>query len=196
MNNRNAVDILLDLEKKVEALLKASQNNDFQLKSLLNIFNLKNAQLPKQEINPNSIKIEAALPEEIIKNQDLAARSHKRVEHVFDQKQLKPKVQEPEFKDVPSVMFNEVDITQKVMLPGKKDAYMCIVTVISLNSKEGHKTKTNAVGKYNLKLKPGKYRITLEKRTVTQELYKVVQEIEIDGTNQKIVLPEVILGAE
>lgn len=71
---------------------------------------------------------------------------------------------------------------------------MCIVTITSLANSESYKTKTNAVGKYNVKLKAGKYRITLEKTTAAKEQYKVVQEIDVDGKSQRVDLPEVILG--
>lgn len=71
---------------------------------------------------------------------------------------------------------------------------MCIVTITSLSNSESYKTKTNAVGKFNVKLKAGKYRITLEKTTAAKEQYKVVQEINVDGKSQRMDLPEVILG--
>lgn len=119
MSKRDAIQILLDLEQKVEILTKNANNNDMLLKALLNVFNLKNPVVEQKPLNPNSIKIEAALPEQIPINKDLSARSHKRVEHTFDRQQLKADVKPPPppVPESKSMMFNEVDIHQKVMLP-------------------------------------------------------------------------------
>lgn len=193
---RDAIQILLDLEQKIDTLTKISINNDMLLKALLNQSNQISPVSIKKEINPNSIKIEAALPENLPQqnNQQLPNRSHKRIEYTMPVQTKEQIVVDKPIQQEQKVFFEEVDVNQKVMLPGKKDAFMCIVTVLSLDNSTSYKTKTNAVGKYTVKLKPGKYRITLEKTTATKEQYKVVQEINVDGKSQKMDLQEVIFG--
>lgn len=159
---RKATDILIDLENKIDDLVRRVNSQDLVLKAQLIRINklvslIENFEKPNPE---KIIKKEFSSPklEAVSDSIIVAPKLAVAVEENLIQ-QNKPEQQE-EFKEY-SETFN---ISQRVLDENSKVLYMAVVEVIDLNS--GNKvtrTQTKANGKFILKLKPGNYRFKISK---------------------------------
>ena len=110
----------------------------------------------------------------------------------------KPAVDE-EFKPNPSKQQDQVrkiPITQRVQDNNKKDLFMAEV---SLSNENGPvlKTKTNAMGKWQAQLQPGKYTVVVSKMdTASQKKLVAQQDITVTNSNSLISLPILIINRE
>jgi hypothetical protein len=90
----------------------------------------------------------------------------------------------------------KVPVTQRVQDNNKKDLFMAEINLIS---NEGHvlKTKTNAMGKWQAQLPPGKYLVKVSKMdTALQKKLEAEQDIVVPNSNSSITLPTIIVNRE
>ena len=105
--------------------------------------------------------------------------------------ELKPKTPEQVVK-----AEKKVPVTQRVQDNNKKDLFMAEV---NLSSSEGHvlKTKTNAMGKWQAQLPPGKYVVKVSKMdTALQKKLETQQDIIVPNSNSAVLLPTLIINRE
>ncbi len=182
---RKASEIILDLESKIDLLLKIAHNQDMTIKIILDRVNkLYSASEQKIIVNKN-------IPEDTGTNEFVEEESFIEVEEVpaGSRRTSRPETYNPE----KSATDNKVAVSQKVLDVNKKDIFMAEV-IVSDAVGIVHKTKTNAVGKWQAYLKPGKYQVTISKNdSISKKRIEDTQMVEIAASNSPIKLQNLII---
>lgn len=192
MTNRNAVDVLLDLESKIDSLLNLIKTQDLQLKLLSNKISLilekqpivlqEKAQSPRYTISDGDldfkvtpqtsspIMVQAGV-EVQLNNQPQENQRARRPDIQFEE--LQSLEEKDEFFDVTSEQLMEqkasidrkgsIPVSQKIVTSGGKSVYLASIEVFDVNNNSLIKTKTNISGKWSTSLKPGEYTVLLKR---------------------------------
>jgi hypothetical protein len=213
---RKASDIILALESKVDVLQKLVFNQDMLLKLIADKTNkifayidelqkeYRQSQLAQQDADdeeePKVIKISNEHQITEATEIDISKRR-------IDRAGVAAQVQQPAVLAVPnqssekvpqppaSTGNKKVSVIQRVSDNTGKDMFMASVLINDEAGNEVHKTKTNAVGKWQAQLKPGSYIIKLTKTdTATKKILETTQKINVGNSNSTITLPVVIMN--
>lgn len=88
-----------------------------------------------------------------------------------------------------------VPVTQRVQDNNKKDLFMAEVNLTSNDGQYTSKTKTNAMGKWQAQLPPGKYLVKVSKMDTTlQKKLESQQEITVPNSNSPVILSTLIIN--
>lgn len=91
----------------------------------------------------------------------------------------------------------KVPVTQRVQDNNKKDLFMAEITLVTDSGQPVLKTKTNAMGKWQAQLPPGKYVVKVVKMdTALQKKLEAEAPITIANSNNPITLPALIVNRE
>lgn len=218
---RKASDILLALEDKVSTLTKMMGVFDMNTKFLLDRINyvylyikqvqeldaqsqapetkeafpgeqnIKMPQLPIQIMSSNNMITEETDP----KGQRRTSRSGVYSDPALTQPISAPKLQVQPQQISDQFSDKKVPVIQRVTDHTGKDIFMANVSILDENKAEVYNTKTNAVGKWQSLLKPGKYHINIVKTdTATKKTIETSQEINVVGnTGSVMILPVMII---
>lgn len=224
IEQRKASDILLDLETEVK-LMKAIINiQDSLLKTLLNNVNKINNTLDllieSQSLTPEqnelmrqknqsaisqTITIPSGIPINVetefkgqrrigpstkASNADIEFKDYMAQRRVAaeEQKEIKPKAEDLKQE-------RKIPITQRVQDNNGKDVFMARVSIHSLSGSLVLNTKTNAMGKWQAQIPPGKYSVKISKMdSSTQKSLESQQEISVPNSNNAITLSTLIIN--
>lgn len=199
-DNRKASDILLDLENKVEVLIQVITSHDSNIKMLLNKVNEISRSNIKQQV-PNVSKEEFPSFAPIAISDKPTSRTRSTRENVKisaipavqnsiqnANEQLDDKVREKPKND--GLVERKIPIMQRVCDDRGKDLFMADVIIYDEHQNQIQKIKTNAVGKYQTVLTPGKYKIHISKMDMnSNSKIESMQEIDINTNDKAISLP-------
>jgi len=88
----------------------------------------------------------------------------------------------------------KVPVMQRITDHTGKDLFMANITISTMDNEEVVKVKTNAAGKWQAQLRPGKYIVDMVKTdTATKNKIEGKQEITIHDSNSPITLPIAII---
>ncbi len=221
MEKRNASDVLLALESKIDHLVKIVQNQDLIIKVLANKHNeilrkLDNlskptisAPLPPQQfVSPpqapqDNVPVyrrgsREAFPETVVPKHVMEALQKptdiKPAEVIVPKPITVPTDPSPDdFPEEPIVQ--KFPVTQKVVSgEKKKPVYPAGIEIFNEANALMLKCKTNSVGKWMAQLPVGKYKVTVTALLVDSAKPKnATQFISIDGLQSPLVLPEIIV---
>jgi len=172
MTERKATDVLLDLERKTDLLLKIITDQSHTIKMILGRLNetcqmIESKKPPRDELLQTFTDFK---PIEI-DSQPKGARRTSRPETVTPQTNSK------------------VPVFQTVHDPNGKSIYMADVEVITPERNLIIKTRTNATGKWHGALLPGKYTVNIIKReNNNRKRLSFSQEIEILSSQEPFEL--------
>lgn len=171
---RTSTDVLLSIEDKIIQLLKFIQNQDNNIKILMNrlseienTIKLSAASQLSQSVVPvikrtvGSVKPVDEPPQAIISNVD------------------KPKIKKQE-KKVEKQPTGSVNVTQVIQYPDGKRALFALVEIYNSNNELIEKTKTNTGGRWTKTLIPGQYKIQVSKPS---PLLQLEYFITVDNSN-------------
>lgn len=188
MSERKVTDILIELESKIDELLRKVSSQDLLLKAQtikINDFLNSNKKEQKKQIVP---KITEAAVDPIIKVDIQQPPSQKVEEPVLE---IKEPVLEKTNEEISS-SESEFSITQRVIDSSGRAIYLAAIDVINLTTQEKIKrvtTKSN--GKFSIKLVPGTYRFKISKQTnLRAPRIESIEDITVIGD---INLPDFIL---
>lgn len=213
---RKASDILLSIEDKMNSLIKSMSVYDLNTKLMLSRINsiyayieqLKaEAELQPDQIDQGTIQVVA---QEAIPITDVPTKDRRigRVEPPVQipqrpatpqqmQTQAQPvPVQTPQNKkvNVPVSSDRKVPVVQQLKYSTGGDVFMAEVSVANQDNELVHKTKTNAIGKWQAHLKPGKYYVSVVKTdTTTKKKIEALQELTIPNSEGTVNLPPAII---
>jgi hypothetical protein len=89
---------------------------------------------------------------------------------------------------------SKVPVVQRITDNTGKDLFMAEVIVMNANKELIAKTKTNAAGKWQAYLKPGKYSVNIVKTdTATKNKLEAMQDITVSNSDKTITLPVMII---
>jgi hypothetical protein len=202
---RNASDVLLDIESKVDTLQKIYFNNDLNLKILTNGINKLNSSFERLE--KLFEKMISAVPDQPaqqsqpeFKDYDkqssdpLAVKSQEETVEVFDAP-LPPnrsKKVTPEHKEIkPAKGGKKIPISQRITKDGKDNVFMANVFVIDSDGQTIEKAKTNASGIWQALVAPGTYSIRVVKGLGADK--KEVMQDNITITESTSTLPVMLM---
>lgn len=200
---------LKNLEKKIEELQKMVKSQDLLIKGQVNRFNeiavnlqtlikkLDTVGLTQKipEVPPQKPDVVNTIPEElIIKESDkpLQPGRHQKVEPYDDS----------EFQDHSDSSENVVidlnfkaEVSQRVLDSNNKSVYMAAVEFKDKKTKElVLRVTTKPHGKYNATIPIGIYEVVISKQaSLSRPRLEKTVELNIDGTNKKIELPDIVL---
>jgi len=190
MSERKASDILLDLENKIELLIKRIDNQDLLLKAQHNKVNELIRILTKLSESSDkkvSSSVKIVNPDAPKKIQNIEAVKQPAIPV---QPELKSKESIEEFKDYGNEKFK---ITQRVIDMSGKALYLVAIQIINLadNSSVARPT-TKGNGKFSVDLPAGKYRFKYSKQIdLNSARMEKIQDIIV--TESK-VLEDIILS--
>jgi hypothetical protein len=170
MTERKASDVILDLENKIEILIKKIDSQDLLLKAQHNkmneLFKILLKEKPKQNIK--------------IINPEISAPKIPKIKEEIKQEPIL-KIEDPkeEFKEYTDQKFK---ITQRVLDSNGKPVYMAAVQMINLaDNSIIARPLTKANGKFSIELPAGKYR------------FKYSKQIDLKSERKEKILDIVIL---
>lgn len=184
---RKATELLVSMEQKLDTLTKMILNQDLLLKVITDrtnkIYSYVNEiqkEYEKERISINPPPYTLSSDKEVIMTsiQDVLPLSEtpaitKRTNNVIEDKSFKP---EESFSN----SDKKIPIIQRITDQNGKDLFMAEVVLSDNNKKLLGKFKTNAAGKWQAHLKPGKYFVKVSKtNTVDKTLLEMDQEINI-----------------
>jgi hypothetical protein len=89
--------------------------------------------------------------------------------------------------------MRKIPVTQRVQADNK-DVFMADITIFSMNKEVVAKAKSNALGKYNVVLSPGKYIVSIVKTdNTTKRRFGGTQEITVNGADKICSLSTIFL---
>lgn len=215
---RKASDILLALETKVETLMKLVYNQDMLLKLIADRTNKMYSYIDELQKEYKEAQIQNSQDDDEdqddqkiinISNEHQITEAKERVGQsrivpragpnapmppqspilAIPNQQPAPKPQQTPGND------KKVPVMQRVSDHTGKDIYMATVVITDESGHEIHKTKTNAVGKWQAQLKPAPYNIKITKTdTATKKVLETIQKITVNNSNTMITLPVVIMN--
>jgi len=215
---RKASDILLALETKVETLTKLVYNQDMLLKLIADRTNKIYAYIDelqkeyKEAQNQKSEEDEEDQEDSRVIN---VSNEHQitEVKEQIGQRRIQPRAgpnapspPQPPILAVPNQQpapkpqqttgsDKKVPVIQRVSDQTGKDIFMSEILISDENGNEIHKTKTNAVGKWQAMLRPGKYIVKISKTdTATKKVLQSTQNITIGNSSSTLILPVVIMN--
>jgi hypothetical protein len=186
--------------KQVQELDAQSQNQEEQ-HSFPDEQNVKLTQQPIQILSSNDGLIEETAPKghrrisrsetysNPISTQPIMMPTQTRAQQI-QQLQTQPKQQVSNQSS-----DKKVPVIQRITDHTGKDIFMGAVSILNENKEEIYKTKTNAVGKWQAHLNPGKYIVNIVKTdTATKNKIEATQEINVSGnTGSVLTLPVMII---
>jgi hypothetical protein len=187
---RNASDILLELENKINNLISTvnlcNANNQF----ILNTVNtLRKELVMKEHVDMKKDELYLNISKELIeikKPTDMAQTTSVIAAKNMNKSMIKVNENEKSDKKIP--------IIQKITDEFSKDIFMADISIMDEEKNIVAKSKTNAVGKYTASLKPGKYTVRIIKTdTVSKKKFEAEQMIEIENSNAPLTLSNFIL---
>lgn len=187
---RKASEILISIEDNVNKLIKIisvyDMNSKLTLDRVNKIYNyinsLQSENLQEEKETNSSDKINTN-SDEIITMSDVPI-SNKRA--AVEQPTI-PKLNEND-------TLKKVPVIQRITDNNGKDLFMAEVIILNDNKDFVFKTKTNAVGKWQALLKPGKYSVNITKTdSATKNKIEASQDIDIVNSNSPIVLQTIII---
>ncbi len=218
-NNRKATDVLLSIESKLESLLNHHKSQDLNLKILSNKINSfidslpsllessKSNKAPQQKITveavdtSRNIEVKSELPLYIENNPTgnrRVSRDHQEDKSDFKDYDLQKNSNSfPEIsnkKENPQETNFVVQVTQRVTDKNQKSVFLAEVEVKDLSGNVIHKTRTNSVGKWSGTIKPGNYRIFINKKESSmKQKIEVSQDVNLDSSKSMVILPDLII---
>lgn len=209
---RKATDILLAIESKMEVLQKLVHNQDMLLKITADKTNKIFTYITELQQEYKQTQEEQVQEEEPgimhISNEHQIVEAkeqvgQRRIDRVGSQPSPQPILAIPNQSNQPSPIETvqatqngdkKVPVIQRIADQTSKDIFMANVIILDHNGKEVHKTKTNAVGKWQAILKPGNYTVNINKTdTTTKKILQSSQNIIVNNSNSTITLPVHIL---
>jgi hypothetical protein len=209
---RKASDILLSIESKMNSLIKAMSVYDLNVKLILSRVNVvyayieqlkAEAELPPDQDAPIAVLAEAAIQLSTEPSKD---RRMGRVgvpvqipqvqqERPIPQTQQPVQVPQSDKKaNTPTSPDRKVPVVQQLKYNNGGDVFMAEVSIANQDNELVHKTKTNAIGKWQAHLKPGKYYVSVVKTdTTTKKKIEALQELIIPNSNDTVNLPPAII---
>ena len=215
---KKASDVLLELDAKVDTILGMVQLYDTNLKLILNkvnqthaavtnlIVNSNLSDLQKTEIqqqlaplqNSNVVDVPKGVPIRLATEFPGQRRLEPRnISEPNTQVQFTERAPEPAPAPPPissQDLGRKIPVTQRIQDLQKRDLFMADVTILSMNKDIVAKVKTNALGKWNAVLSPGKYIVSISKTDpTTKQRFGDTQEIVVNGSEKICSLPLVFL---
>lgn len=90
--------------------------------------------------------------------------------------------------------LSTVSVIQRVIDKSGKSVFLAEVNISDMQNNALHRIRTNALGKWQVALPPGEYKVTLHKReAVTKEKLESYQKIVINGDNGQQILSDLVL---
>lgn len=206
VQQRKASDIILSLENKIELLTKLVYNQDMLLKIVADktnkIFsyvnelqkeykeNLIKEQQENNNLEDSKIVMSAAPEHQILEAKEIVGdRRIKRNADVISNQQNIVAIPNKDSK-----IEKKVPVMQRVSDHTGKDLFMSNVVITDESGAEVHKTKTNAVGKWQAILKPGNYKVAITKTdSTTKKILEGNQDIVVPSNVSSLTLPVVII---
>ncbi len=204
-SERKATDILIALEQKIDNLTKLMYNIDLSNKIILDKFSKLNSTSQfelnnndKQELHNkpsvsqqniiNAVAVSESIPTKVESNKiDIvqAVQEEPKKIIVKSSQDKKPETAKTDKK---------VPVIQRVTDNNGKDLFMADVSILDENNDLVEKIKTNATGKWQVQLRPGKYIIDIVKTdNVTKNKLQSVQEIIVPEINEPYKLPVAVI---
>lgn len=207
--SRKASDVLLELEEKVDRIVQITALYDHNIKLILSKANAAHTLLQQvatklgleehQQLNAlknsNAISIPAGVPIEVAtenKGQRRTTRPtvSEQPPTVFPEHQAQPTEQMKKSATTPPE--RKIPVVQRIQR-NNKDVFMADIKIFAGNE-QIFKGRSNATGKYQCLLAPGKYTVKVSKTDpTTKQLIEQGQEITITSSEGTLTLPNFVL---
>lgn len=199
---RQATDVLLSIESHLVKLVKTMSTYDLTNKLILDKVN---------KIHTYIDKLEKELVDyEKIQQKDLATTATtnntspleidqnpigtRRVSRVETQAIETSSILDGNITDKPSTNEKKVPVIQRITDQHGKDLFMADVSILNENKEVVAKVKTNAMGKWQAHIKPGKYVVhTVKTDSATKSKIEALQDIIVPSISSIYTLPVAII---
>jgi|ERR1700722_9716887 len=223
-DQRKASDVLIAIEDKVNTLIKIMSSYDMNMKLVLDRTNKihnyisrleaeEAAMLSQQDSVAGSDDDKAVVQtsaDHVITVADApsgprrAARAESytpmqipvppQPQQVPVQQQAPAAPQQVSMAEKPGSSDKKVPVTQRITDNTGKDLFMAEVNLLNDKKELVLKTKTNATGKWQAHVKPGKYHVHIIKTdTATKNKIEAMQELNIPNSDSVVMLPTAII---
>jgi hypothetical protein len=191
---RKASDVLIDLERKIDNILKIISVYDMNIKIILDRSNKTFEMLNKihsyinqpQENEPQPISPKHEEPIKIS-----AADAITITETPMQNKRVPTPEPEQQQEDK---FIKKVPVVQRVTDSTGKDLFMADVIITNEEGKSVYKLKTNATGRWQALMKPGNYIVNIKKTdSATKKIIEASQNITVPPSNVGMTLPVAII---
>jgi hypothetical protein len=198
---RKASDVLLALEEKIEKLSKTVELSNTNLLYILNTVNhlfalskltssaspaIPTIQQSEALQNPNAIMIDGGVPIEVATDIVGVRRT--------DRLASNNPTSNVEFKDYTAKSDRKIPVIQRIQDTNKKDFILAEVSIFTLNNQLITKVKTNATGKWQSHLSPGKYIVKVIKiNTSSHTKSEATTEIIVPDSDSPVILPLLVM---
>jgi hypothetical protein len=190
---RKATDVLLAIEAHLLTLAKSMSTYDLMSKLTLDKVNKIYAYISRLELElAEEQKVQQAAPQQEMPSMQIdtspvGTRRTSRVE-------AQPVQQAQQENKQLNIDNKKVPITQRITDNNGKDLFMAEVSVMNDKKEVVTKTKTNAVGKWQAHLKPGKYIVHIAKTdSATKNKLEAMQDIIVPNMDSTFTLPVAII---
>jgi|ERR1700722_3598683 len=208
---RKASEVVVSIEDKVNTIIQSMSVYNMNIKLILdrvnkiyNYIEQGNAQAPETQVVGPTVPPTPQSDKEIVQTsaehvltvaeEPSSLRRTARSESYTSPKP-EPPIQDIHRKsDQPGSSEKKVPVVQRITDSKGKDLFMAYVSIMNDQKEVIQKTKTNANGKWQAHLKPGKYFVEVMKTdTATKEEIKAMQELSIPNADSVVTLPTAII---
>jgi len=183
---RKASDILVDLEKKVDVLIKLMSTYDLTAKLILK--RLNDMQVSGPSVSVDTSKISSP------PNQQIQVATNQQQEKINSPQISIDVSKEPAARKRTSDTSKKIPVSQRITDNNGKDLFMADVIIYDENNTVVEKIKTNAVGKWQAHLSAGKYNVHISKiDNTTKKKIESLQEFEVSNEMQTLKLNTAII---
>lgn len=177
MTDRKATDILLEIDRKIDLLLKYQTTNDLNQKLILDRLN----RLLKVNVE-HFTTVQTEMPANkplMAKPAQMASEDINEYGEVQKEVELQPKIGRRDQR-IPTQDGKKIAVQQKIVYPDGKNVIIATVEIYNMSNVLVKRTRTNSAGKWNATLDPGKYLIHITKSATTEKpLVEQRYEVEI-----------------
>lgn len=186
---RKATEVILSVEEKLDLVIKTVSSQNHLIKLVLDRLN---ALVKQSGVNPGIVKEVPVEPQPPTKVEVVAPYVETSKEPVKLRRNTPSILPANEEKE----NISKIPVGQRVTDQNGKDLFMADVLITNLSTGETfNKIKTNAQGKWQMLLFPGKYSVLISKIVDPNTLSKIenLQEIEIPTKQKTFQLPNAII---
>ena len=220
---RKATDVLLSIEEKVNTLLQSMSVYNMNTKLILDRVNkvhnyismleAEAASLNAQEqpTDPNNETVKTSVENVItiaavsdVPRRTVRAETYAPMQPSAAWQKEPENVEQPDRNVIqhppqtvapkPAGPEKKVPVSQRITDSTGKDLFMAAVNILNENKELITQTKTNATGKWQAHLKPGKYHVHVVKTdTATKVKIEATQEVMVPNSDTVVILPTAII---
>jgi hypothetical protein len=203
---RKATDVVLAIEGKVDALIKILSSYDHNMKLVLDRVNKVYSYV--EEVKQSYKQQDNNSTEEAVININDGAKIEISEKPIVEKRNTKSASAEQSDISINPMPYRldgfdqrvsnnveskttdkKVPVIQRVTDQNGKDIFMADITVFNDKLESVYKTKSNAVGKWQAHLKPGRYTVSVSKTDMaSKKKLEVKQDITIPQSNATITL--------